>query len=216
MWYTQGFGGLRLVFDFQSWKNRLLHTRFFIFSYIMHTVSFWKITGVSIIYWTAVQGQINEYIKAPRHWLCAGNSTGTDEFPSQRANNTESVSILWRQHTCWYIACGWSIVSFHAQPIQCWVFSPRTRIMTALCRGMLAIRCFWRSTGISACLSKRACRSWPQNCLESSILSAVHAPIRPKVPCLLLQSGDFVGSFILAMPSCWRKVARWDTVLPSW
>ena len=55
--------------------------------------------------------------------------------------------------------------------------------MTALCRGMLAIRCFWRSAGISACLSKRACRSWPQNCLESSILSAVHAPRCPVCCC---------------------------------
>ena len=28
--------------------------------------------------------------------LCAGNSPGTDEFPAQKANNSENVSIWWR------------------------------------------------------------------------------------------------------------------------
>ena len=30
--------------------------------------------------------------------LCAGNSTGNNEFPAQMTNNTESVSIWWRHH----------------------------------------------------------------------------------------------------------------------
>ena len=30
--------------------------------------------------------------------LCAGNSPETDEFPAQRASNTEYVSIWWRHH----------------------------------------------------------------------------------------------------------------------
>ena len=30
--------------------------------------------------------------------LCAGNSTGTGEFPAQRASNAENVSIWWRHH----------------------------------------------------------------------------------------------------------------------
>ena len=32
--------------------------------------------------------------------LCAGNSPGTGEFPTQMANNAENVSIWWRHHTC--------------------------------------------------------------------------------------------------------------------
>ena len=44
-----------------------------------------------------VQAQIKK-IKAPHHWLCAGNSPETDEFPAQRASNAENVSILWRHH----------------------------------------------------------------------------------------------------------------------
>ena len=30
--------------------------------------------------------------------LCAGNSPGTGEFPTQRASNAENVSIWWRHH----------------------------------------------------------------------------------------------------------------------
>ena len=32
--------------------------------------------------------------------LCVGNSPVTDEFPAQRASNTENVSIWWRHHDC--------------------------------------------------------------------------------------------------------------------
>ena len=34
--------------------------------------------------------------------LYAGNSTGTDEFPAQRASNAENVSIWWRHHVLCY------------------------------------------------------------------------------------------------------------------
>ena len=36
-----------------------------------------------------VQAQTKENIKAPRHWLCADNSSVIGEFPAQKANNTE-------------------------------------------------------------------------------------------------------------------------------
>ena len=45
-----------------------------------------------------IQTQIKESSKAPRHWLCAGNSPGTGEFPAQMASNAENVSIWWRHH----------------------------------------------------------------------------------------------------------------------
>ena len=36
--------------------------------------------------------------------LCAGNSPGTAEFPSQMASHAENVSIWWRHHVCWISA----------------------------------------------------------------------------------------------------------------
>ena len=36
-----------------------------------------------------VHEQIKENIKAPRHWLCEGNSPVIDGFPSQRSSNAE-------------------------------------------------------------------------------------------------------------------------------
>ena len=45
-----------------------------------------------------IEMQIKENIKAPRHWLWAGNLPGTGEFPVQRASNAENVSIWWRHH----------------------------------------------------------------------------------------------------------------------
>ena len=45
-----------------------------------------------------IQTQIKENTKAPRHWLCAGNSLETGEFPAQMAHNAEKVSIWWRYH----------------------------------------------------------------------------------------------------------------------
>ena len=42
-----------------------------------------------------VEAQIKENIKAPRHWSLWGESI---KFPSQRAGNTENVSIRWHHH----------------------------------------------------------------------------------------------------------------------
>ena len=36
--------------------------------------------------------------KHPRHWIWAGNSPVTGEFPTQRASNAENVSIWWHHH----------------------------------------------------------------------------------------------------------------------
>ena len=45
-----------------------------------------------------IRAQIKENIKAPRHWPLCGETTGTGEFPAQRARNAENVSIWWRHH----------------------------------------------------------------------------------------------------------------------
>ena len=44
-------------------------------------------------------------IKAPRHWLCAGISPGTGEFPAHMDRDAENVSIWWRHH-------GWQFVLY--------------------------------------------------------------------------------------------------------
>ena len=49
-----------------------------------------------------VQARIRENIKAPCHWLCAGNSPVIGEFPAQKASNAENVSIWWRHHEQFY------------------------------------------------------------------------------------------------------------------
>ena len=41
---------------------------------------------------------LKENIKPPRHWLWAGKSPGTGEFPAQMASYAENVSIWWRHH----------------------------------------------------------------------------------------------------------------------
>ena len=49
-----------------------------------------QITSLTIVYsFFFIQAQIKENIEAPRHWLCAGNSTGTGEFPAQTASYVE-------------------------------------------------------------------------------------------------------------------------------
>ena len=45
-----------------------------------------------------IQAQIEENIKAPRHWLCAGNSPVTGEFLAQMASNAENISVWWHHH----------------------------------------------------------------------------------------------------------------------
>ena len=52
-----------------------------------------QITTLAIVYWTVIQAQIKENIKAQRHWPMCGDFTGTGEFPAQRASNAENVSI---------------------------------------------------------------------------------------------------------------------------
>ena len=51
-----------------------------------------------------IEAQIKENIKAPRHWLCAGKSPVTDEFPAERASNAENVSIWWRHHAIFRVS----------------------------------------------------------------------------------------------------------------
>ena len=57
--------------------------------------------------------------------LCEGNSPLTGEFPSQRASNTENVSIWWRHHDTvyWCSACNGSVNGFvptlkHDEPVH--------------------------------------------------------------------------------------------------
>ena len=42
----------------------------------------------------------NKTSKSALLTLCEGNSPVTGEFPTQRASNTENVSIWWRHHGC--------------------------------------------------------------------------------------------------------------------
>ena len=46
-----------------------------------------------------IQAQINENIKAPRHWTVCGEFT--DDFPAQRASNAENVFNWWSHHAIW-------------------------------------------------------------------------------------------------------------------
>ena len=55
-----------------------------------------RITFASIVCSTVCSGAEN--IEAPRHWPVWGNPLVTGGFPSQRASNTENVSIWWRHH----------------------------------------------------------------------------------------------------------------------
>ena len=52
--------------------------------------------GVSIIYSTVCSGA--DQRKHRITGLCEGNSPVADEFPTQRASNTENVFIWWRHH----------------------------------------------------------------------------------------------------------------------
>ena len=57
-----------------------------------------QITSLVIFTQPIIQTKIQENIKVPRHWLCAGNSPVTCEFPAQMASNAKNVSIWWRHH----------------------------------------------------------------------------------------------------------------------
>ena len=58
----------------------------------------WRLKSPALRLFTQpfIQAQINENIKAPRHWPLWRELTG--EFPSQRASNAENVSFWWRHH----------------------------------------------------------------------------------------------------------------------
>ena len=58
-----------------------------------------QITDLTIVYWTVYsRRRSKETSKLHVTGLCEGNSPVTGEFPSQRASDTENVSIWWRHH----------------------------------------------------------------------------------------------------------------------
>ena len=80
----------------QSWRISI-HWSHYI-DVIMTTVAS-QITILTVVYSRLfIQAQINENIKAPRHWPLCGEFTGTGEFLAQRASNVENCSIWWRHH----------------------------------------------------------------------------------------------------------------------
>ena len=56
-----------------------------------------QITSLTIVYSTVYSGA-DKRKQCRVTGLCAGNSSVTDEFPTQRASNAENVSIWWRHH----------------------------------------------------------------------------------------------------------------------
>ena len=50
--------------------------------------------------------------------LCAGNSPETGEFPAQRANDAENVSIWWRHHVAWHKKGSKTVIN-HVQLLLC-------------------------------------------------------------------------------------------------
>ena len=106
---------------------------------IMSSMAY-QITGVSIVYSTFVQAQIKEIIEAPRHGICEGNSPLTNEFPTQRASNAETVFIWWRHivylhrlsqrgrslsTTIWYRAlAGWMDIRKWCKSFQNLIYRP--------------------------------------------------------------------------------------------
>ena len=52
-----------------------------------------QITDVSVVYSTACSGADKKKLKLHVTGLCGGDSPVTGDFPAQRANNAENVSI---------------------------------------------------------------------------------------------------------------------------
>ena len=48
-----------------------------------------QITSLTIVYPAVYSGAYKRNIKAPRHWLCEGNSPVTCEYPAKKASNAE-------------------------------------------------------------------------------------------------------------------------------
>ena len=64
-----------------------------------------QITGVRIVYLTRLFRRRSKKTSKLRDTsLCEGNSPVNDEFPAQRASNTEKLSIWWRHHGVWYMS----------------------------------------------------------------------------------------------------------------
>ena len=57
-----------------------------------------QITGVLIVYPTVCSGADQRKHQSPTSLAFVGNSQVVGEFPAQRANNAEIVSIWWRHH----------------------------------------------------------------------------------------------------------------------
>ena len=57
------------------------------------------ITSLTLVYSTVYSNRRSKKTSKLRvTGLCAGNSPGTGEFPTQRASNAKNVSIWWRHH----------------------------------------------------------------------------------------------------------------------
>ena len=87
-----------------------------------------EITGVSLVTQPFVHTQINENIKAPRHWPLWGEVTG--EFAAQRASNVENVSIWWRHHGYNAVVC--FRLSNNGRPPNTYNHSEAYRILDAI------------------------------------------------------------------------------------
>ena len=72
-----------------------------------------QIIGVSIVCSNVCLGADQGNINASCHWPCAGNSSVTGGFPSQRASDAENLSIWWRHR-----ATPTLYVSFWAGPVE--------------------------------------------------------------------------------------------------
>ena len=57
-----------------------------------------QITSLTIVYSTVYAGRSKKTSKLRATGYFAGNSPAIGEFPTQRANNAENVSIWWRHH----------------------------------------------------------------------------------------------------------------------
>ena len=67
--------------------------------------------------------------------LCAGNSQGTGEFPTQMASNSENVSIWWRHHVGQSFSC---LTYIHRSSIRTIVPKDTTVIISKINHTMLS------------------------------------------------------------------------------
>ena len=66
--------------------------------------------------------------------LCAGNSPGTGEFPTQMASNEENVSFWWRHHV--FFVSKQAPVHLHESKPLIWICMSRFLVINS-------ITCFW-------------------------------------------------------------------------